>query len=84
MSVPRLAIAALGAASPRVGALRYDPQRCSIGIVHLGVGNFHRAHQAVHVDAALANGQFDWAISGWSLRREAVPVALTPQDGIYS
>ena len=84
MSAPRLSLTALAGARQRAEALRYDPARCTIGIVHLGVGNFHRAHQAVHIDAALAAGEAAWAISGWSLRREVVPAALGPQDGIYT
>lgn len=84
MSATRLSLAALGSVQRRIERLRYDPQRCSIGIVHLGLGNFHRAHQAAHIDAALAAGEATWAISGWSLRREVIPAALGPQDGIYT
>jgi fructuronate reductase len=54
------------------------------GIVHFGIGAFHRAHQAVYTDEALAAGDRDWMISGVSLRSPAVRAALQPQDGLYS
>jgi len=37
----------------------------SVGIVHIGVGGFHRAHQAVYLDELMAEGlAADWAICG--------------------
>ena len=58
-----------------------DGQRC--GIVHLGIGAFHRAHQAVYTDDAMAAGDRNWAITGVSLRSAGVRNALAPQDGYY-
>src|SRR5829696_8273804 len=46
----------------------YDRSRVSPGIVHLGTGAFHRAHQAVYVDDCLAAGDMGWGIIGASLR----------------
>ena len=63
---------------------RYDLDALSIGVVHLGVGAFHRAHQAVVFDDRLAAGERDWAISGVSLRSPATRDALKPQDGLYT
>ncbi len=54
---------------------RYDRANTSIGIVHLGIGAFHRAHQAVYLDDRLAAGEMDWAICGASLRSPA-PLSL--------
>ncbi len=54
------------------------------GIVHFGIGAFHRAHQAVYTDDAIAAGDRDWMISAVSLRSPAVREALQPQDGLYS
>ncbi|RWC45905.1 MAG: mannitol dehydrogenase family protein [Mesorhizobium sp.] len=54
------------------------------GIVHLGVGAFHRAHQAAYVDDCLAAGETDWGIVGVSLRSADTRDALTPQDGLYT
>ena len=62
----------------------YDLDAVSTGIVHLGVGAFHRAHQAVYVDDLLALGHTDWAICGASLRSPDTSEALDPQDGLYT
>lgn len=51
--------------------------------MHLGVGNFHRAHQAVYVDECLASDG-TWGIRGVSLRRPDMRDALAPQDGLYT
>ncbi|PPK98425.1 mannitol 2-dehydrogenase [Kineococcus xinjiangensis] len=55
--------------SPGVGARvpvpDYDRARVRPGIVHIGVGGFHRAHQAVYVDDLLRRGgAHDWGICG--------------------
>lgn len=62
----------------------YDRSRITPGIVHLGVGAFHRAHQAAYVDDCLAEGETDWAIVGASLRSAETRDALAPQDGLYT
>ncbi|THF56484.1 mannitol dehydrogenase family protein [Mesorhizobium composti] len=54
------------------------------GIVHIGIGAFHRAHQAVYTDAVLADGDLDWGIVGASLRSADTRDALAPQDGLYT
>jgi fructuronate reductase len=61
----------------------YDPARHGHGIVHLGIGAFHRAHQACYTDAALAAAGGDWRIIGASLRSVELADALNPQDGLY-
>lgn len=62
----------------------YDPSRHGPGIVHLGPGAFHRAHQAVYTDDALAAGGGDWRIIGVSLKTRFAADALNPQDGLYT
>ncbi|PTE08066.1 mannitol dehydrogenase family protein [Mesorhizobium helmanticense] len=62
----------------------YDRARIAPGIVHLGVGAFHRAHQAAYVDECLAAGETDWGIVGVSLRSGDTRDALAPQDGLYT
>jgi fructuronate reductase len=52
--------------------------------VHLGIGAFHRAHQAAYVDDRLAAGEREWAILGASLRAPDTAEALNPQDGLYT
>jgi fructuronate reductase len=61
----------------------YDPAATMPGIVHLGIGAFHRAHMAAYVDSLLANHP-DWAIIGASLRRPDTRDALAPQDFLYT
>ena len=62
---------------------RYQRSRVTPGIVHLGVGNFHRAHQAVYIDDVLNRGESDWGIIGVSLKRPDMRDALAPQHGLY-
>jgi len=59
---------------------RLDPRGLRIGIVHLGVGAFHRAHQAVFTEDA-GDG---WGICGVSQRSRTVIEQLAPQDGLYT
>lgn len=54
------------------------------GIVHLGLGNFHRAHQAVYTDAAVAAHGGDWGIIGVSSRSSAIADAMRSQDMLYT
>ncbi len=53
------------------------------GIVHFGLGAFHRVHQAWYVDKLLAADP-RWSICGVSLRSSDVRDALAPQDGLYT
>lgn len=62
----------------------YDRGKVTPGMVHLGVGAFHRAHQAAYVDDCLAAGETDWGIIGVSLRSPDTRDALAPQDGLYT
>jgi fructuronate reductase len=63
---------------------QYDLDDVRTGVVHLGVGAFHRAHQAVVFDGRLAAGERDWAICGVSLQSPATRDALAPQDALYT
>ncbi|HSJ78972.1 MAG TPA: mannitol dehydrogenase family protein, partial [Erythrobacter sp.] len=54
------------------------------GVVHLGIGAFHRAHQAWFFDALMAAGHEGWMIRGASLRSPAVAQAMNPQDGLFT
>ena len=62
----------------------YDRAEQRRGIVHLGIGAFHRAHQAVYTDEAMSAGDRNWAITGVSLRSTGIRDALVPQDGLYT
>jgi len=61
----------------------YNRSAVKIGVVHLGIGAFHRAHQAVVFDDALAAGDLRWGVLGASLRSPGVRDQLEPQDGLY-
>lgn len=62
----------------------YDRGAVTAGIVHFGIGNFHRAHQAVYVDDLLAGGAAQWGITGVSLRSSSMRDVLKPQDCLYT
>lgn len=62
----------------------YDRAAVRSGVVHLGIGAFHRAHQAAVFDDLLASGDMRWGVRGASLRSPATRDAMAPQDGLYS
>ncbi len=71
-------IAARGVACPNYA--RSGPP----GVVHLGLGAFHRAHQALVFDRLLASGDRRWGVLGVGMRNPALVAALRAQDGLYS
>jgi fructuronate reductase len=62
----------------------YDFMGLRVGVVHLGLGAFHRAHQAVYTEEALRGSGGDWGILAASLRHANAPAALTAQDQLYT
>ncbi len=47
----------------------YDRSNCKIGIVHIGFGTFHSAHQSVYIDNYMdITGDLSWGISAVNLR----------------
>lgn len=62
----------------------YQRSGVTCGIVHLGIGAFHRAHQAVYTDDLLSAGDLRWGIVGASLRSTSVRDRLAPQDYLYT
>ena len=80
----RLSRDALSALPASVATPRYAPAAVTTGIVHLGIGAFHRAHQAVVIDDRLNAGETSWGIVGASLRSPDTRDALGPQDGLYT
>ncbi|GAA3703499.1 mannitol dehydrogenase family protein [Microlunatus aurantiacus] len=66
---------------PRLSrALPGTPPAAPVRIVHLGLGNFHRAHQAWYT--AHAGDAADWGIAAFTGRRPDAADALAPQDGL--
>ncbi|MFG2894484.1 mannitol dehydrogenase family protein [Streptomyces sp. NPDC048248] len=78
--------ARLTAATSPVGTLLHHRTLtpADTGIVHLGLGNFHRAHQAVYTGAALAHEEGPWGTLGVAGRSTAVADALRAQDLRYT
>lgn len=74
----------LSALPPEVERPRYDRAGLATGIVHLGVGAFHRAHQAVYTEDAIGVEPGPWGIAGVSLRSPETRDALAPQGGLYA
>lgn len=81
----RLTDAALAGLPHDIARPAFDRARLRPGIVHLGIGAFHRAHQAMINDLALAaTGDARWGIVGISLRSPDTRDALQPQCGLYT
>ena len=81
-----LSSATLGRLDPRVIIPHYDRAALGRGIVHIGVGGFHRAHQAVYLDDLCGQGQTAWSITGAGVlpADAAMAAALQPQDHLYT
>src|SRR6516164_5413098 len=82
MSV-KLSAAALAHPPSGVAVPKYRRSDLAAGIVHIGVGNFHRAHQAVYLDDLFNAGlNHDWAIIGSGVRDADVAIRdkLKQQD----
>jgi fructuronate reductase len=70
-------------ASPRLSrSLPNTPAAAPVRIVHLGVGNFHRAHQAWYTSRSPDADK--WGIAAFTGRRRDTADALAPQDGLYT
>jgi fructuronate reductase len=80
----RLSQATLGRLPADVARPTYDRGEVAAGIVHLGIGAFQRAHQAIYTEAALAAGDRRWGVVGASLRSPAARDQLKSQDGLYT
>ena len=80
----RLCQATLAERGDEISRPAYDRSAVGIGIVHLGPGGFHRAHQAVYTDAAITAAGGDWGIAGVCMRSAAARDELAPQDGLYT
>jgi mannitol-1-phosphate/altronate dehydrogenase len=68
--------------SPPIHATSFDRSSCDLGIVHIGFGAFHRAHQAVYIDEYMeSSGDLRWGIAAVNLRSsEAVHFQSAAQD----
>jgi fructuronate reductase len=66
-----------------IGRPGYDRSRLRTGILHVGVGAFHRCHQADFAEDLAEAGHVEWAIEGINLRLPRISDRLQPQQGLY-
>jgi fructuronate reductase/mannitol 2-dehydrogenase len=69
---------------PEVSIPTYDRAALRPGIVHIGVGGFHRAHQAVYLDELARWGSTEWGVIGVGLHSRAIGEVLAGQDGLWT
>ena len=65
----------------------YDRSQVTVGIVHFGVGGFHRAHQAMYIDQLMEQGKaLDWGICGVGVMPFDLKMkeAMQSQDCLYT
>ena len=82
-----LTTAMLPELADRLAVPAYDRSALTVGIVHLGVGGFHRAHEAMYLDRLMQRGvALDWAICGVGVLPGDARMrdALTAQDCLYT
>jgi mannitol 2-dehydrogenase len=85
--MPSLCEDTLPACAERVPTPNYDRSRLTVGVVHFGVGGFHRAHQAMYHDRLMSDGNaLDWAICGVGVMPfdRRMKEVLDAQDGLYT
>ena len=80
----KLARATLPLVSKSVHTPAYGPTSAQPGVVHLGLGAFHRAHQAMVFDQLLRDGDMRWGIHGVGMTQAGLVNKLRAQDGLYA
>lgn len=83
----KLSNANLATLPANVARPTYDRSKVKTGIVHFGVGGFHRAHQAMYLDRLMNKGEaLDWGICGVGVMPsdQRMRDALNGQDGLYT
>src|SRR5580704_13186185 len=71
----------------RVPVPEYDRYQVTAGVIHFGVGGFHRARQAMYLDRLMDEGEaLDWGICGVGVMPadQEMKQALDAQDGLYT
>lgn len=85
--MPALNAANLSALRDEVARPTYDRAAVTVGVVHIGVGGFHRAHQAMYLDRLMNEGRaLDWGICGVGVLESDRRMAevMTTQDCLYT
>jgi fructuronate reductase len=80
----RLSEASLSDLAPSVRRPAYDRSRLNVGMAHIGVGAFHRCHQAEYTDDMLESRFGPWGVVGINLYPPRLADMLAPQDHLYS
>lgn len=62
----------------------YDRAQVRGGVVHLGLGAFHRAHQTPVFDSLISSGDARWGVTAVATRSVGLAKTLAAQDGLYS
>src|ERR1700710_2718751 len=81
--IERLGITTTGRGDQRVKWPSFDPRNLGRGILHLGCGAFHRAHQNIFTQRAIElerDAKSDWGVVGVSFRSNRTRQLLAPQD----
>jgi len=84
VSAPRLSLSSQALWSAHVQAPAHHSRSKAPGVVHLGLGAFHRAHQAMVFDRLLASGDDRWGVHGVGMTQATLVDALRAQDGLYA
>ncbi len=84
MSERKLSRTTLSQVSASVKTPGYIPKPTETGVLHLGLGAFHRAHQAMVFDQLLREGDSRWGIHGVGMTQPGLVNKLRAQDGLYS
>ena len=88
MNILKLNNQALSELPSSVSRPSYDRSKIKTGIVHVGIGGFHRSHQAYYLDQLLEqnDASYDWGICGVSLLEGDAKIhhVLQRQDGLYT
>ncbi|MCW2665675.1 MAG: mannitol dehydrogenase [Frankiales bacterium] len=74
----------LGWYADQVDVPIYDRSELLPSVVHIGVGGFHRAHQALYFDELARHGETGWGLVGVGLRRPEMGQVLQAQDGLFT
>jgi len=81
---PRLSPERLAGLPPAVRRPGFDRAQLSVGMAHIGVGAFHRAHQGDFTDDMLERRFDRWGVVGVNIRAPRIAPALEPQNGLYT
>jgi fructuronate reductase len=81
---PRLSPERLAGLPPSIRRPGYDRADLAVGMAHIGIGAFHRCHQAIFTDDMLERAMGRWGVLGINLHPPRLSETLAPQDGLYT